>query len=170
MRLYYPDSVNGNTLLPVTSLLKDISGTIYIDKPNNKSGTDTSNGEYPIFVSEKPSKISYQKNSIYKGAYNERDFYFKVDPFTIDSMDNFTISGLKFPGSFVSAGILPEFRFEAKIMKDYSLGFEKASPPEGYPMYGTKGHGDIDIRLDDKGLTAKGEVEYLGAKIKSKTL
>ena len=170
MRLYYPDSVNGNTLLPVTSLLKDISGTIYIDKPNNKSGTDTSNGEYPIFVSEKPSKISYQKNSIYKGAYNEKDFYFKVDPFTIDSMDNFTISGLKFPGSFVSAGILPEFRFEAKIMKDYSLGFEKASPPEGYPLYGTKGHGDIDIRLDDKGLTAKGEVEYLGAKIKSKDI
>ncbi len=170
MRLYYPDSLNGNTLLPVTSLLKDISGTIYIDKPNNKSGTDTSNGEYPIFVSEKPSKISYQKNSIYKGAYNEKDFYFKVDPFTIDSMDNFTISGLKFPGSFVSAGILPEFNFEAKIMKDYSLGFEKASPPEGYPMYGTKGHADIDIRLDDKGLTAKGEVEYLGAKIKSRDI
>ncbi len=170
MRLYFPDSINGNTLLPVTSLLKDISGTIYIDKPNNKSGTDTSNGEYPIFVSEKPCKISYQKNSIYKGAYDERDFYFKVDTFTIDSLDNFTISGLKFPGSFVSAGILPEFRFEAKIMRDYSLGFEKTSPPEGYPMYGTKGHADIDIRLDDKGLTARGEVEYLGAKIISKDI
>lgn len=170
MRLYYPDSLNGNTLLPVTSLLKDISGTIYIDKPNNKSGTDTSNGQYPIFVSEKPSKISYQKSSIYKGAYNEKDFYFKVDPFTIDSLDNFTISGLKFPGTFVSAGILPEFRFEAKIMKDYSLGFEKASPPGGYPLYGTKGHGDIDITLNDKGLTARGEVEYLGAKIKSKDI
>jgi hypothetical protein len=167
MRLYYPDSLSGNTLLPVTSLLKDISGTIYIDKPNNKSGTDTANGEYPIFVSEKSSKISYQKNSIYKGAYNEKDFYFKVDPFTIDSMDNFTISGLKFPGTFVSGGILPDFAFEAKIMKDYSLGFERASPPGGYPLYGTKGHADMDIRLDDKGLTAKGEVEYLGAKMKS---
>ncbi|MCC6720696.1 MAG: hypothetical protein IT243_00725 [Bacteroidia bacterium] len=167
LRLYYPDSVTGNSLVPVTSLLKDISGTIYIDKPNNKSGADTSNGEYPIFVSEKSSKISYQKNSIYKGAYNDNDFYFKVDPFTIDSIDNFTISGLKFPGSFVSADILPEFRFEAKIMKDYSLGFERESPPEGYPMYKNKGNGKIDITLNDKGLTAKGEVEYLGAKIKS---
>lgn len=167
LRLYYPDSVTGNTLVPVTSLLKDISGTIYIDKPNNKSGTDTSNGEYPIFVSEKSSKISYQKNSIYKGAYNEKEFYFKVDPFTIDSIDNFTLSGLKFPGSFVSADILPEFRFEAKIMRDYSLGFEKESPPEGYPMYKNKGNGKIDITLNDKGLTAKGEVEYLGAKMKS---
>lgn len=170
MRLYYPDSLSGNTLLPVTSLLKDISGTIYIDKPNNKSGIDTSNAKYPIFVSEKSSKISYQKNSIYKGAYDEKEFYFKVDPFTIDSLDNFTVSGLKFPGTFVSAGILPEFRFEAKIMRDYSLGFEKASPPGGYPLYGTKGIGNIDITLDDKGLTARGEVEYLGAKIKSKDI
>jgi len=167
LRLYYPDSISGNTLLPVTSLLKDISGTIYIDKPNNKSGIDTSNGNYPIFVSEKSSKISYQKSSIYRGVYNEKDFYFKVDPFTLDSLDNFTISGLKFPGSFVSAGILPEFKFEAKIMKDYSIGFEKANPPGGYPMYGNKGKGNIDITLNDKGLTAKGEVEYLGAKIKS---
>jgi len=170
LRLFYPDSINGNSLLPVTSLLKDIDGTIYIDKPNNKSGTDTSNGQYPIFVSEKSSKISYQKNNVYKGAYNEKEFYFKVDPFTIDSMDNFTISGLKFPGTFVSAGILPEFRYEAKIMKDYSLGFERASPPGGYPLYGTKGRGDIDIRLDDKGLTARGEIEYLGAKMKSKDI
>ena len=167
LRLYYPDSISGNSLLPVTSLLKDISGTIYIDKPNNKSGTDTSNGQYPIFVSEKSSKISYQKSSIYKGAYNDKDFYFKVDPFTIDSLDNFTVSGLKFPGTFVSSGILPEFRFEAKIMRDYSLGFERKSPPEGYPLYGTKGKGQIDITLNDKGLTARGEVEYLGAVIKS---
>lgn len=170
LRLYFPDSVTGNTLLPVTSLLKDISGTIYIDKPNNKSGTDTSNGQYPIFVSEKSSKISYQKNSIYKGAYNEKDFYFKVDPFTIDSLDNFTVSGLKFPGTFVSSGILPEFRFEAKIMRDYSLGFERKSPPEGYPLYGNKGKGQIDITLNDKGLTAKGEVEYLGATLQSKDI
>lgn len=166
LKLWFPDTINQLTLLPVKSVLRDINGTLYIDKPNNKSGL-TDYPEYPKFVSRAPSIIAYDKKSIFNGAYKKDEFRFEVDPFEIDSLDNFTITGLKFPGSFVSAGILPEFRYEASIMRDYSLGFTKPNPPGGYPMYGGKGHGNIDVSMSEKGFWASGEIEYEGAKMKS---
>ncbi len=166
LKLWFPDTINQRFLIPVKSVLRDINGTLYIDKPNNKSGL-TEYPEYPKFESRAPSVIAYDKKSIFNGAYKKDEFRFEVDPFEIDSLDNFTIAGLKFPGSFVSGGILPEFRYEASIMKDYSLGFTKANPPGGYPMYGGKGHGEIDISMSEEGFWAKGEIDYEGAKMKS---
>ncbi len=85
----------------------------------------------------------------------------------VDSLDNFTTQGLEFPGNFISGGIIPEFRYEATIMDDYSLGFEKRNPPGGYPMYGGAGHGEIDIKLSEEGFTAKGTIDYSGAQVVS---
>lgn len=166
MRLFYPDKTNDDFLLPVKSVLRDLHGTLYIDKPSNKSGLKDY-PEYPKFVSRGPSKIAYDKKSIFNGAYKKDIFHFAVKPFEIDSMDNFTIEGLAFPGTFVSGGILPEFDYEARIMDDYSLGFERANPPGGYPMYEGKGHGNIDISMSEKGFWAKGEIDYNGAKLTS---
>lgn len=166
MRLYYPDKTDDNYLLPVKSVLRDLHGTIYIDKPSNKAGLKDY-PEYPRFESRGPAKIAYDKKSIHNGAYKKDIFHFAVKPFTIDSMDNFTIEGLAFPGTFVSGGILPEFDFEARIMDDYSLGFERANPPGGYPMYGGKGHANIDVSMSEKGFWAKGEIDYSGAKLTS---
>lgn len=166
MRIYTPDFEGKNELVAVKSVLRDINGTLEIDKKTNKSGL-ADFPEYPIFTSRKGAKIAYDKPNLYGGAYKKDEFHFAVDPFTIDSLDNFTTEGLTFPGTFVSAGIIPEFRYEAKIMDDYSLGFERASPPEGYPMYGGKGHGDIDIKLSEEGFVAKGNIQYAGAEIQS---
>lgn len=169
MKLFYPDTLGGNYLIPVKSVLRDLNGTLYIDKSNNKSGI-TDYPEYPRFVSRSPSVISYDKKGIHNGAYKKDIFRFEVDPFTIDSMDNFTITGLRFPGTFVSAGIVPDFKYEAYIMKDYSLGFERANPPGGYPMYGGKGRGNIDISMSEEGFRARGEIDYEGAKLKSRDI
>jgi hypothetical protein len=166
MKIYFPDTINQRYLIPVKSVLRDINGTLYIDRGNNKSGL-TDYPEYPRFISRSPSIIAYDKKHIFNGAYKKDVFRFEVDPFTIDSMDNFTIAGLKFPGTFVSAGILPEFRYEASIMKDYSLGFTKSSPPGGYSMYDGKGQGNIDVSLSEEGFWAKGEINYEGAIMKS---
>ena len=166
LKLWFPDTINQKYLIPVKSVLRDIHGTLYIDRPNNKSGL-TDYPEYPKFVSRAPSVIAYDKKSIFNGAYKKDVFRFEVDPFEIDSLDNFTIAGLKFPGNFVSGGIIPEFRYEASIMKDYSLGFTRANPPGGYPMYGGKGHGNIDISMSEEGFWAKGEIDYEGAKLVS---
>lgn len=166
LKLWFPDTLDQKYLIPVKSVLRDIHGVLYIDRPNNKSGL-TDYPEYPKFVSKAPSLIAYDKKSIFNGAYTKEDFHFAVDPFEVDSLDNFTIAGLKFPGTFVSAGILPEFRYEASIMKDYSLGFTKANPPGGYPMYGGKGHGEIDVSMSEEGFWASGEIDYEGAKMES---
>ena len=151
-------------LVAVKSTIRDINGTLEIDKSTNKSGLERF-PEYPRFTSKKGAKIAYDKKTIHGGAYDKERFYFEVDPFTIDNMDNFTTAELSFPGTFVSAGIIPEFRYEAKIMDDYSLGFEK--PATTYPMYGTKGEGNIAIKLSEEGFTASGSIDYEGATIQS---
>ncbi len=166
MRIYVEDFTGANRLVAVKSVLRDINGTLEIDKSTNKSGIEDY-PEYPRFTSRKGAKIAYDKKSIHNGAYPKDKFHFEVDPFVIDNLDDFTPNDLSFPGTFVSGGIIPEFRFEAKIMDDYSLGFEKTNPVGGYPMYGGLGHGEIDIKLSEEGFTAKGEIEYQGAKIKS---
>jgi hypothetical protein len=169
MKLWYPDSTTGNFLIPVKTVLRDIYGTLYIDKPHNKSGLKEF-PTYPKFESKAPSIIAYDKPYIKNGAYDKDIFRFEVKPFKIDSMDNFTAEGLTFPGTFVSGGILPEFDYEARIMDDYSLGFTRISPPEGYPMYGGKGKGMIDISMSEEGFKASGEIEYEGATIKSTSI
>lgn len=168
MRIYFPDTA-GRGLIPVNSVLQDVYGTLYIDKPNNKSGLKEYS-EYPIFVSDKGSNVYYDKPSTFGGIYKRDEFYFKVDPFTIDSLDNFTQEGLEFGGTLYSAGILPDIEYKVSIQNDYSLGFIKHSPAGGWPLYGGKGKGDVLVSLSNRGLWADGEVEYLGSSLKSKKI
>jgi hypothetical protein len=166
MRIYYPDST-GKAIVPIKSVLRNIYGTLYIDKPNNKSGLKDY-PEYPIFRSDKGSVITYDKPHIHGGVYEADKFHFEVDPFTIDSLDNFTIAGLAFDGTFRSDDIFPEFREQARIQKDYSLGFITRTPPGGYPMYRGKGRGDMTISLSEEGLYGSGEITYQGSTTKSR--
>jgi hypothetical protein len=166
LKLFYPDSTGGEFLLPVKTVLRDLNGVLKIDRFNNRSGRKDY-PEYPIFESKSSSLITYEKPEIYNRAYKEETFRFEVDPFIIDSLDNFTIEGLQFPGTFKSAGILPDFEYSATIMRDYSLGFTKEAPPGGYPLYGGRGQGDIRIELSERGLWAMGSVEYSGAEMTS---
>ena len=167
MVIYTEDRSGKPGFVAVKSAITDINGTLEIDKPNNKSGLEDFS-EYPRFTSKKGSKITYDKASIHNGAYDKEDFYFEVDPFTIENMDNFETEDLSFPGIFKSGGIIPEFRYEAKIMDDYSLGFEK--PAASYPMYGGKGSGDIAIKLSEEGFTAKGDIDFEGGVLASQDI
>lgn len=163
MRLYFPDST-GRGIVPIKSVLRNIYGTLYIDKPNNKSGI-VNYPEYPIFKSSKGSEVLYDKPSIHNGAYKADRFKFVVDPFTIDSLDNFTLEGLQFDGTFLSDDIFPEFRYHVSIQKDYSLGFVKPTPPGGYPMYRGKGQGEMVMSLSEQGFYGlTGKIGYNGSK------
>lgn len=165
MRLYYPDST-GRKVLPIKSVLRNIYGTLYIDKPNNKSGV-INYPEYPIFKSDRGSEVLYDKSHIHGGAYKPDRFKFVVDPFTIDSLDNFTLEGLQFEGTFISDGIFPEFRHHVSIQKDYSLGFIKNTPPGGLPMYKGKGQGEMTMSLSEEGFYGlNGEIGYSGSTTK----
>ncbi len=149
-------------LIPLRSLLQDVSGTLYIDSMDNKSGRK-SFSRYPYFVSRKVAYIYYDNPVVFNGVYNRDKFYFQIDPFTIDSLDNFTASSLAFDGDFNSAGIFPTFREKAIVRPDFSFGFERNTPPEGYEAYGGKGRFIDHLDLSFNGLRGNGKLEFLSS-------
>lgn len=156
-------------LIPLKSTLQNVAGKIYIDSLNNKSSRK-SYPAYPVFVSDKEAYVYYDHPSIYNAIYKRDNFYFKMDPFTIDSLDNFSAGGLKFKGDFESGGIFPTISEIAIIRPDFSFGFERESPPEGYPMYAGKGRYFNHIDLSYAGLVGAGKVDYLCSSSESKDI
>lgn len=162
-----PD-INGNyPFKRVQTVIENLNGELKIDAPRNHSGWGKA-PTYPIFQSFKESYTFYDKKTIFKGVYNRDKFYFKLDPFTIDSLDNFRNEGLVFDGEFSSAGIFPNFREKLSLQKDYSLGFIRNTPPGGFPVYGGKANFENEIRLSNKGLRADGDLNYVTSTTKSK--
>ncbi|GAB4143197.1 MAG: hypothetical protein Fur0041_18290 [Bacteroidia bacterium] len=156
------DPKGGFVQMKVRSVIENLNGELKIDDPSNKSGVWSKKyPQYPIFISAKPSFVYYDKPTIQKGVYNRDKFYFKLDPFTIDSLDNFENKALKFAGIFQSAGILPEIRDTLRLQPDYSLGFVRQAPPGGYPMYGGKAKFTNQIQLSNKGLHGDGQIDYI---------
>ena len=146
----------------VQTKIEDASGELRIDAPRNKSGWSKA-PSYPIFQSFKESYAYYDSKKIFKGVYNRNNFYFKIDPFTIDSVDNFRNERLRFEGTFSSAGIFPTFRETLTLQSDYSLGFIRQTPPEGYHTYGNVGTYQNEIRLSNRGLRGTGHLKFSSA-------
>lgn len=144
----------------VKTLIENVRGDLLIDNPKNKSGIKDF-PEYPIFNSKKDSYVYYDRRSILEGTYKRDNFYFQIYPYTIDSLDNFTREGLRFAGYFVSGGIFPPFEEDLTLQKDFSLGFIRSTPPEGFPLYGGKGTFHNDIKLSNDGLRGDGEFKYV---------
>lgn len=156
---FEPD-INGNIpFKKVQTLIENVNGELRIDAPKNKSGWGRA-PTFPSFQSFKESYAFYEKRSIFKNVYNKDKFYFKLDPFAIDSLDNFRNEGLRFDGTFSSAGIFPDFREILTLQKDYSLGFIRQTPAGGFPIYGGKGNFDQEIRLSNKGLRGGGDLNF----------
>lgn len=157
----------GNTLLvPVKSVIQYINGNLLIDQPGNKSGRKDFN-EYPVFNSFKDSYVFYNKSSIQKGVYIQDNFFFNLEPFSIDSLNTFDPSALGLKGNFVSAGIFPDFQDVLKIQPDYSLGFVRTTPENGFPAYGGKGTYSDTIKLSNEGLKGSGVLNYVTSVSKS---
>ncbi len=144
----------------INNQIQHITGEVYIDKPDNKSGR-INYSEYPIFKSNENSFVYYERKDIQNGVYEQDDFYFKVYPFTIDSLDNFNKRALLFDGEFTSAGIFPFFEETLSLQKDKSLGFLHLTGEEGLPLYGGKGNYMNEIHLSNEGLKGKGTITYL---------
>lgn len=154
-------------LRTIQNSLQNVTGVLFIDKPDNKSGTKMLE-EYPIFQCTKESFVYYEKPTIFNNVYKKDRFYFKVDPFIIEKLDNFTAEGLQFPGTFVSAKIFPTLSHSLYIMDDFSLGFIKPTPEAGLSLYQGKGLYKGNVNLSNKGLRGEGEVDYLISKMKSR--
>lgn len=154
-----PD-INGNFYYKrVKTVIENGNGELRIDGPRNKSGWGKA-PTFPQFQSFKESYAYYDKRSTFKSVYNRENFYFKLDPFTLDSLDDFRNESLRFDGLFSSASIFPNFRETLTLQKDYSLGFIRKTPEGGLSMYGGKANYDAEIRLSDKGLRGTGDLKF----------
>ncbi|MDP1744638.1 MAG: hypothetical protein Q8L90_03615, partial [Bacteroidota bacterium] len=155
-----PDAYGEFPLVKVKTVIEKINGNLEIDNPDNKSGVKPF-PKFPIFNSFKDSYAYYSKKQIQNGKYPKDKFYFHLDPFTIDSLDNFSNEGLIFKGEMVTADIFPVFRESLKLQQDYSLGFITQSPAAGYPVYGGKGTYNSAIKLSNQGLKGAGTLSYV---------
>jgi hypothetical protein len=166
----FEQDVNGNRwLVDVKNVLQNLTGELLIDKGNNKSGR-VRYTEYPIFRSGKDSYVYYDRKSIFNSVYNREKFFVTLEPFEIDSLDNTSTQGLKFAGVLTSAGIFPDIAEDIMVQKDYSLGFETATPEGGYPGYGGKGRYTGAISLSNKGFQGDGNIKYLTSTAVSNSL
>ncbi|MBL7883205.1 MAG: hypothetical protein JNL69_04005, partial [Bacteroidia bacterium] len=162
-----PDAYGEYPLVKVKTVIEHINGDLEIDHPANKSGRKPF-PKYPIFNSYKDSYAYYNKKQIQNGKYPKDKFYFHLEPFTIDSLDNFTNEGLNFKGEMITAGIFPTFKESLTLQSDYSLGFITQAPPSGYPMYGGKGTYNSAIKLSHQGLRGDGSINYVTSTTQSK--
>ncbi|MCI5776641.1 MAG: hypothetical protein MR215_03290 [Bacteroidales bacterium] len=159
----YATPTLGNTL-------NDLSGLVQLNEPDNKSGKKKLPG-YPRLSSTRPAKIYYDKNLI-RGEdgriniYDKELFYFSVDTFTFEDINNITNSNLPLNGVLTS-NIFPEIRYPLRIREDYSLGFTMETPEEGLPIYGGKARFYKTIDLSNNGLRGIGDLTYSASKATS---
>lgn len=151
---------NPQKLHGVNSILRNLKGSLVIDKSNNHSGLEK-NKEYPIFNSQEESYVYYDYKDLYGGAYVRDRFYYRINPFTLTSLKDFKTDSLQFEGTLVSAGIFPDIVEPLTVQRDYSLGFDMDTPKGGLEAYGGKGHYTRHLNLSNKGLRAAGKVDYL---------
>lgn len=151
----------GNGLQPMYSHFEEMRGYIEIDHPSNRSGKNSKYyPQYPILHSTKDSYVFYDQPYVYDGVYDSTDFYFKVDPFEFDSLDNFAEHAMSFEGELRSAGIFPVFRESISIQPDYSFGFVSKAPEGGLDFYGDFAKFDNEIKLSNEGLRGAGQIDF----------
>jgi hypothetical protein len=153
-------------LARVSTVVEDVKGTLEIDQPTNKSGLEQLD-EYPIFTSHEKSIVYYERHSIQQSAYKRENFFFELEPFVFDSLDDFRSERVAFDGTFTSADIFPVFNEKLTVQEDLSLGFTRNTPPDGFPIYRGKGQYMDTINLSHEGLRGSGTLKYLTSTTKS---
>lgn len=149
--------------IDIKTTFEKISGQLFIDDPRNRSGRAPLK-KFPIFTSTSESFVFYDHPAIQKGVYSRSNFFFKVEPFTIDSLDEVTATqGLEFPGTLVSAKIFPDIKETLRVQPDTSLGFVTNTGKEGKVIYGGKGRYYNTIYLNGSGLTGSGRINYVSS-------
>ncbi len=137
---------------------------LLIDDQQNKSGLRKSVfHKYPILKSLDYSYAYYDRKGIFKSRYPRKDFYFRLDTFELDSINNLDPAGVEFNGTMFSSGIFPEFKDTLRIQKDFSLCFITTTPPEGLTAYGGKWIYNDTIDLSNRGFRGRGTIKYIAS-------
>jgi hypothetical protein len=164
-KLVSADSTKDEALAGLSEDLKESTGRLYINRPDNKSG-QRHYPTYPKFQADRGAIVYFDSPGILNGAYDE-SIYFVIPPFEIDSLSDSDPSAIGFNGTFVAEGILPSFEETLHIREDNTLGFEHDIAPEGYELYGGPGRIFDNITMNRKGLNANGSIKYISTTLES---
>lgn len=147
------------------SRIEHLSGVLLIDAPSNKSGRDNI-PMFPSLQSKDYSFVYYDGAETRGGVYKRDSFYFRLVPFSFNSLDQFGKEAIRFKGSMYSSDIFPVFEETLLLQdEDLSLGFLSPTPKGGYPCYREKGQFEGNILLSNKGFLGQGKLDYLGATV-----
>lgn len=153
----------------VRSYVHDLSGTLYVDRANNKSSMINIKG-YPYFESKSPGRVYYDHSFVHNGVYDRERFYFQLDLFTIKDLDDFNTDSLMFTGYLNSGGIFPNITQPLKVRPDFSLGFIYNTPSDGLPAYQGRGTFTDKIDLSNMGLRCSGKLDYAQSHAEGKNM
>lgn len=170
----------GNQIIPVAGTLERLQGRLMIDRGDNKSSR-IETPEYPVFHSDTRSFKFYRHINggvFHPGAVDsvataedlEGKFYYYLQPFVVDSLNDLTMRKVKFDGELVSGGIFPTIDEPLVVMDDYSLGFAHTigkSDADSYPMFGDLGRFHQTIHLSESGFWGDGQLDYQTSEFKS---
>ena len=162
---------NGDTIaLSIGSRIEHAKGILLIDAPNNKAGKEDI-PLFPSFNSTGPSFVYYDQLTNQGGCYKRDSFYFELDKFSFNGLDDFSKEDINFKGKMVSAEIFPDYRETLVIRgEEESLGFVTETPEEGYPTYQGQGNYKGKIDLSNQGYLGQGTLRYLQASVNSEDI
>jgi hypothetical protein len=178
IRFYLNEKDGSRTRLKNVMQVSDSSGStssgrLFINLPNNKSGR-IKQSNYPRMDAREGGVVYFGDHKIVSGEndhsiqFGEKEgLSFIAPPFKMDSLNYVDSKAMKFDGEFKSSGIFPNFKEKLHTMKDKSLGFEHQVPTSGYKLYEGEGKIQGTINLDNSGLKAKGQIDYLASHIES---
>lgn len=161
---------DGRGPIDMVSSFKGFNGQLFIDLKDSKSGRNGANKQYPYIDVKDSLKIYYNGETTVNGSYDSTRFYYALDPFVLDSLDNLDEKSLRLSGVLKSDGIFPDLNEPLRIMNDYSFGFVTSAPEEGYPFYETESRYQNKIVLSNNGLQGAGTINFMNAEAVSKKL
>lgn len=153
----------------VRNLIRNVTGELYIDQADNKSGRIDYEG-FPKLRSHEKSYVFYEDPQIRQGVYKSGNFYFELEPFFIDNLNMLGEENIIFTGKLVSAGIFPDIEGSLSLQNDFSLGISHSTDESGIPVYGGRGFFFDEIQMSNEGLKGKGRLDYLSSAIHSEDL
>lgn len=151
----------------LNSAIESFSGQLVIDAQTNKGGRKNI-PIFPFLRTTTPSYVYYDGEAVTDTVYTRDRFFYELEPFTFNRMDDYMRKDVTFDGRLVSARIFPDFSEQLLVRDDYSLGFVHETPePDGYPIFQGKGQYRGQIDLSNRGLRGIGTLNYLGAQIEA---
>ena len=157
---------------PVEGVVERLRGTLEIDASDNKS-SKRETPEYPRFNSAGNAYRFYR--DINSGVFDlelpvdsltDEDlagkFYYCLEPFSMEKLDNLDSKDVVFQGRLVSGGIFPDISEPLVVMDDHSLGFKHVigdGQDASIPMYGGLGGFHQQVLLSNEGFFGNGRLD-----------